>query len=55
MRAITAGPFVASRTADVAVASSSSTRSDSATARASATAATRARTPSSVIEPSGSR
>ena len=53
MRAITSGPFAASRTAEVAVASSSSTRSAAATARASATAAPRARTPSSLIEPSG--
>ena len=53
MRAMTAGPFSASRTAEVAVASSSSTFSVSATARASRTAFTSATTPSSVIDAVG--
>jgi len=55
MRAMTSAPFVASRTADVAVARSSSTFSDAATFRASVVAETRASTPSWEIEPSGCR
>ena len=55
MRAMTSGPFFASRTALVAVASISSTFSLAATPRALLTASTRAVTPSSVIEPSGAR
>ncbi len=55
MRAMTSAPLRASRTAEVAVASSSSTFSRTATTRASATAFSSARTPSSEIDPSGSR
>lgn len=55
MRAITSGPLAASRTADVAVGSSSSTFSASASSRALVTASTSARTPSSEIAPPGVR
>ena len=55
IRAITSVPLRASRTALVAVASSSSTFSASATRRACATADSRAATPSSEMEPSGVR
>lgn len=55
MRAMTPSPLVASRTAEVAVASSSSTPCSRATRAASATACSRAATPSSLIDPSGVR
>lgn len=53
--AITSAPFVASRMALVAVASSSETPSVSATARARATAERIASIPSCEMDPSGSR
>ncbi|KQY98573.1 hypothetical protein ASD19_06975 [Microbacterium sp. Root53] len=55
MRAITSGPLAASRTADVAVGSSSRTFSEAASSFARVTASTSARTPSSEMAPSGVR
>ena len=51
----TAGPLVASRTAEVAMASVCSTPCSRPTAAARATAASSASTPSCEMEPSGSR